>query len=285
MNSFPLSTDDALLLLEYDRSHSIADLAETFKRDPSVISRGLKKLSEKLPVLEKVQGKWIVTELGKKFINWTEEAILTQQTILNQKIELKIGSTREFAHRYLIGALESLFPKDKYHVHIVTFDSESERLLLNGQVDLVFDCGKPYDPQIAFKRSATEDMSLVVSTKFQKKQKINSSNDLSALEHIHYSRNNLAHILQMTSDKLKIGLSLNDIALVRESVMNSEGWAMLPTYTVKKEIETKKLVSIQTDKNWKLASYKFGVWWNRDKAYLAPQVKIASDWLAKQNLN
>jgi hypothetical protein len=41
---------------------------------------------------------------------------------------------------------------------------------------------------------------------------------------------------------------------------------MLPTYTIKKELVEKSLVEIEQTKGWKLSSYKFGVWWNRDKS-------------------
>lgn len=285
MNAFALDTDEALLLLEYEKSESITQVAKAFQRDPSVISRSLKKLADKLPVLEKSQGKWIVTELGKKFNSWTTEAVLSQQNILNQRITLKIASTREFADRYLVGSIGKLFPIDKYHIHIITFDSNSEQLLLYGQVDFVFDCGKPFDPQIAFKISAEEKMSLVVSPKFKKVNKIKDARDLCDLNHIHYSRNNLAKIYSMTKDKVNISMTLNDIALVRNAILNSEGWAMLPTYTIKKELEAKSLVEIKQTKNWTLTSYKFGVWWNRDKSYLKEHVDKLVDWLGTQNLN
>lgn len=285
MNAFALETDEALLLLEYEKSESITEVAKVFKRDPSVISRSLKKLADKLPVLEKNQGKWIVTELGKKFNAWTTEAVLSQRNILNQRVTLKIASTREFANRYLIGSISELFPSDKFHIHIMTFDKDSELLLLNGQADFVFDCGKPYDPQIAFKRSAQENMSLVVSPEFKNEHKIKTSDDLTELNHIHYSRNNLAKLYSMTKDKVNISMTLNDIALVRSAIVNSQGWGMLPTYTIKKELKEKSLVEIEQTKNWTLTSYKFGVWWNRDKSYLKEHVDKLSDWLSVQNLN
>ena len=285
MNIFALETDEALLLLEYEKSESITQVAKTFKRDPSVISRSLKKLAEKLPVLEKSQGKWILTDLGKKFNSWTTEAVLSQQNILNQRVTLKIASTREFANRYLMGSISELFPSDKFHVHIIAFDSDSELLLLNGQVDFVFDCGKPYDPQIAFKRSAEENMSFVISPEFKKKNKVKTANDLCKLDHIHYSRNNLAKLYSLTKDKVNISMTLNDIALVREALITSKGWGMLPTYTIKKELKNKSLIEISQTGNWKLTSYKFGVWWNRDKEYLKEHVDKLVSWLGKQNLN
>ena len=89
----------------------------------------------------------------------------------------------------------------------------------------------------------------------------------------------------MTKDKANISMTLNDIALVRNAILNSAGWAMLPTYTIKKELEDKSLVEIKQTKNWKLTSYKFGVWWNRDKSYLKEHVDKLVDWLGHQNLN
>lgn len=285
MNVFALESDEALLLFEYEKSESIAQVAKTFKRDPSVISRSLKKLSDKLPVLEKSQGKWVVTDLGKRFNNWTAEAIQNQQSIVNQRLQLKIASTREFANRYLVDSIESLFPLSQYQIHIHTFDTNSEQLLLNGQADFVFDCGKPYDPQIAFKRPAEEKMSLVISKEFKRMHKIKTADDFTRLPHIHYSRNNLAKLYQMTRDQLNIAYTLNDIALVRRALLNSKGWGMLPTYTVKKEISEKSLLEMPQTKLWKLPEYKFGVWWNRDKSYLAPQANILVEWLKKQKLN
>jgi DNA-binding transcriptional LysR family regulator len=285
MNVFALTSDDALLLLEFEKSESIAEVAKTFQRDPSVISRSLKKLSETMPVLEKAQGKWIVTELGKKFNTWTTEAVSAQKSILNQRIQIKIGSTREFANRYLIQAISTLFPNDKYDIHIITFDKDSESLLLNGQVDMVFDCGKPYDPQIAFKRPTEEKMSLIISPELKKKFKIKTAKDLTEVSHIHYSRNNLAKIYSLTKDKANITLTLNDIALVREAIINGLGWGMLPTYSVKKEFKSKLIHEVPQDCHWKLTTYKFGIWWNRDKTFLKAEIEKVVKWLGEQDLN
>lgn len=285
MNVFALETDEALLLLEYEKSESIVQVANTFKRDPSVISRSLKKLADKLPVLDKKQGKWIVTELGKKFNSWTTEAIISQQNILNQRVTLNIASTREFANRYLVESIDEIFPSDKFHIHIKTFDSESELLLLNGQADFVFDCGKPYDPQISFKRPLEERMSFVVSSEFKKRYKVKSAKDLAQLPHIHYSRNNMAKLYSLTKDQVNIAMTLNDIALVRNAIIQSKGWGMLPTYTIKQELKDKELVSIEQTKSWSLTSYKFGLWWNRDKSYLKVHADTLLGWLSEQNLN
>jgi DNA-binding transcriptional LysR family regulator len=285
MNTFALETDEALLLLELEKSDSIAQVAKAFRRDPSVISRALKSLSLKLPVIEKIQGKWVVTELGKNFNNWSAQAILSQQNILNQKTEIRIGSTREFASRFLIGDLEEIFPTEKYNISVVTFDKDSESLLLNGLVDFVFDCGKPFDPQISFRRPTLEKMALIISKEYKKSYKLKAATQLSALPHIHYSRNNLSRLNSTTSDQLNVVLTVNDIALVREAVRLSLGWGLVPTYTVKKGLENKELLELPQAGSWTQNPYQFGVWWNRDKTHLAEHIPIIEDWLKSLELN
>ena len=54
MKTFPLSSENATLLMEYEKATTLNKLAEAMKRDTSVVSRNLKKLSEELPVVEKV---------------------------------------------------------------------------------------------------------------------------------------------------------------------------------------------------------------------------------------
>ena len=285
MNTFALESDEAMLLLEYEKSQSVSQVAKVFNRDPSVVSRNLKKLAQKIPVLERSQGKWIVTELGRKFNNWTAQAILGQQEILNQRATLKIASTREFANRYLVKDIHKLFSPDNFHIQILTFEEQSEKLLLNGHVDIVFDCGRPFDPQIAFERPAEEKLSLVVSPEFKRRHKIRQSSDLAKREHIHYTRNSLSQIYRMTKDSLFIAMTFNDIALVRTAVIESLGWAILPTYTVQSELKQKVLTEVEQVRGWSLSTLKFGIWWNRDKAYLKEHVGILSDWLSQQNLN
>jgi DNA-binding transcriptional LysR family regulator len=89
----------------------------------------------------------------------------------------------------------------------------------------------------------------------------------------------------MTKDQVNIAISLNDIALVREAVFNSMGWALLPTYTVKNELKNKELIEVPQKGNWKQSPYQFGLWWNRDKTYLKEHVQKLVNWLEMQDLN
>ena len=65
-NQFPLDSTELELLLAFEKSGGLTHLSDHLGRDASVVSRNLKKMAEKAPVLKKISGKWQLTPLGKK---------------------------------------------------------------------------------------------------------------------------------------------------------------------------------------------------------------------------
>ncbi len=61
---FPLTSEQLELLLAYEQSKSLQDLAGAMAKDSSVISRNLQRLADTAPVLVKVKGRWQLTPLG-----------------------------------------------------------------------------------------------------------------------------------------------------------------------------------------------------------------------------
>lgn len=61
---FSLSSEQLELLLAFESSKGLNDLAETMARDPSVVSRNLQRIAESADVLKKVKGRWELTPLG-----------------------------------------------------------------------------------------------------------------------------------------------------------------------------------------------------------------------------
>jgi hypothetical protein len=61
---FSLTSEQLELLLAFESSNGLNDLAETMARDPSVVSRNLQKIAEIAEVLKKVKGRWELTPLG-----------------------------------------------------------------------------------------------------------------------------------------------------------------------------------------------------------------------------
>ncbi len=66
-NRFPLSSEQLNLLMSFEAAGgSLVRLADTVRRDASVVSRNLQRLAEDAPVLEKSAGKWRLTPAGRR---------------------------------------------------------------------------------------------------------------------------------------------------------------------------------------------------------------------------
>jgi nicotinamidase-related amidase len=89
--TFLLSSDQLELLLAFGESTSLAALADSMGRDPSVISRGLQKIAEDYSVLVKVKGRWELTPLGFQVNASTKEAITGYQKLLAKESQSKPG--------------------------------------------------------------------------------------------------------------------------------------------------------------------------------------------------
>lgn len=79
---FLLDSDQLELLLAFEKSKGLNQLAELMAKDPSVISRGLQRIAETYPVLIKVRGRWELTPLGRQLNTVTRESLTQQRALL-----------------------------------------------------------------------------------------------------------------------------------------------------------------------------------------------------------
>jgi nicotinamidase-related amidase len=70
---FPLTSEQMELLLAFEVSGSLERLAELMAKDPSVISRNLRRLADEWPVLIKSAGRWQITPLGRQVNSMSRE--------------------------------------------------------------------------------------------------------------------------------------------------------------------------------------------------------------------
>jgi DNA-binding transcriptional LysR family regulator len=270
--------EESELLSELEKNPTLMDLAEKLKKDSSVISRQLKRISEKAPVIEKINGRWMLTELGKSMALWAKKIAIEQNEILGRDYSLTIATTREFASRILAKNFEN-FLTSSTRYKIITCEDGIEASLLNGTADFGFDCGRPQDPDISFKQIIEEEIVTVASTKFLKKHKIKTLADLSEETFIHYTR--LRPLLTKNINVKKSLVSSNDLAVLRTLLVQDLGWATLPFYAIQEEILDKTLQIIP---GGDIKGFKFGVWWLRGRESLLPKVKEAQEWLQSQRL-
>ena len=90
---FILTSSEAYLLIQFEQNPSLEALANTLHRDPTAISRQLKRISEKGDFLVKASGRWRITQSGMRINQATKDYILSQNKVLDKKIHLKIGVT------------------------------------------------------------------------------------------------------------------------------------------------------------------------------------------------
>jgi DNA-binding transcriptional LysR family regulator len=282
-NRFPLSTEDCELLLEFELCPSLQELSMRMMRDHSVIARSLKRLADKFPVVEKRGGKWILTALGRKVNEASRTALASQITTLNEQSTLKIGTNREFATQIIavdFKNIQSLFPNTLISIH--TFEHGTENALLQGLIDIGLDCDRPFAPEIGYKLAVDEPILAVASPSFIKanKKEVAAGNYLK-LPHLLCERLHPDKILSRADNQLSIAGCFNDIATTKAVCLQGTGWALLPAYAIKNEIQSGKLVQMTTDS---FGKSKYGIWWLRGRHHLKDSCEKLNSWLVKQQL-
>jgi DNA-binding transcriptional LysR family regulator len=279
--NFQLSSDDCEILLAFEDAGSLQVLSEKMLKDISVLSRSLKNISLKAPVLEKLSGRWVLTRQGAELNKWTRDAIYSQQLRLGNQREVRIVSTREFATRILVPNIKDLIGEDHTRASIMTTDEGIESYILEGKADFGFDCGRPIDPAVSFKVMAQEDFVYVASAKYCRSKKVETTKDLVMADRLYLKRcENILH--DEASERPPYFGIFYDLATIREACLYHHGWATLPYYAVKNEIIAGKLIIIE---GAKLEKDQYSVWWKRERDSILPWIKKAKDWLKNQEIH
>lgn len=277
---FSIDTETCELLLSLDEGLTLQELACLWRRDVSVISRKIKRIAESTDLLEKIDARWRLTKKGKALNLWTQEAMLKQNHVMNRQGSLTIAGTREFSSRVLLPKTRTLIGDEDLKLSILSTDSGIEELILASKADFGFDCGRPLSPSIAYKRVAKESMVVVASTKFIEQRDAKTFSDLQEKDQLRFSRHN-AQIWGLEVHESHYWGHFNDLANLREAAILGYGWAIVPFYAVKKEIEALKLKVIS---GRKIEAEYFSVWWLRERKEILPWVNRAIAWLTEQNL-
>ena len=81
--SQPFSTEQLKLLLHFEKAESLLELSLRLNKDQSVVSRNLQSLADVAPVIEKINRRWTLTELGRK--------VIAESRQFNSKINLMLA--------------------------------------------------------------------------------------------------------------------------------------------------------------------------------------------------
>lgn len=90
---FPLSSDQAELLLAFESTNNLNDLAKSMARDTSVISRQLKRLGEEHPeLIQKVDSRWRLTHTGRIANELSRQTIAAYNNVIAGRIHRDVGT-------------------------------------------------------------------------------------------------------------------------------------------------------------------------------------------------
>jgi DNA-binding transcriptional LysR family regulator len=274
---FGLTSEQCELLLAFETAPSLEALARALGRDASVLSRQLQRIAQETPALEKTHGRWRLTPLGKQLAAWARDAIASQRRALGQPTVIRLASTREFTARVLAPRLgELLHEHETTIVSLCAAEEGVEKRLLAGEADIGFDCGRPTDPEIRFRQVVPEPFSVLAAPSFIEKHCVTGARELLPLAHLQYQRATAATLLGLPDDAPRVRATFNDIASVREACSAGLGWAVLPTYAVRRELDAGVLVALP---GYEVPEEHFGVWWLRERPALETWVERSVAWL------
>lgn len=80
---FNLTSDQLELLLAFENTKGLSQLAELMARDQSIVSRNLQRMAEEYPVLIKVKGRWQITPLGIQINQLTRSYLEEQKKLIS----------------------------------------------------------------------------------------------------------------------------------------------------------------------------------------------------------
>ncbi len=286
MNSqnFVLTTSELELLMAFESASNLENISQVLGKDISNISRSLSKIAEKLPVVEKQNNRWQITDLGKRLNQHTKDSIQFQRSLSQNESYLKIGTNREFAARIFgprLNELKSIFPNTQ--LRICAFEDGTELPLLNGLIDIGVDCERPHMPDISYKFTLSENIIAVCSPQFKKDHSKNiSKSSITSLPHLLCDRLYPDRLLKKNDNILNIAGSFNDIATTRAACLSGAGWALLPQYAVQTELDQKTLIQLDIPD---ITGSHYGVWWLRSRKFLEPSVLKLKNWLSSVDLH
>ncbi len=131
---FALTSDQLELLLAFEQSKGLGELAEIMAKDPSVVSRSLQRLAEDYPVLKKNKGRWEITPLGQQINEHTRAFLAKHAEVLSEFGKTTNSNIREIDDKtflIIVNAQKGLLDASGVGGHNFSGDSSAERNILH----------------------------------------------------------------------------------------------------------------------------------------------------------
>jgi len=278
-----MTAEESELLLAFEKMGNIEATARALRKDASGVSRQLSVIAKRCPALEKRNGRWMITEIGKALNGLARNVIQAQYGLLESRRSLVIRTNREFGSR-VIGpnflSLQKALPNTL--LSVLTFENGTEEALLKGKVEIGFGCGRPFDPGIAYKLLVSEPIVIVATKAFRRRfEKEITERRLYQAPHLLWERLYPDKIFSDRENKINVRAVFNDIATARAACLAGAGWSLLPRYSVEQELRDGTLEIIELKKS---GEAYYGLWWPRTRQLPQDIFTALIGWLKEQKL-
>lgn len=281
MYNFLVPPEYCLILKALSDTPSLREAAKILEIDPGALARKIQKMSGDYGLAYKVDNRWVATQEGKKLVQWVDESIAIQKSILGLKPNYRISSYTWLAEQLLIPHFRDLKDQTQNSCHwsyqLVTGSLEDE--VINSRTDYVIACQPPYDPGIASKRIAPDPWCIVIPPEWR--------NDFSNLDEA------ACFALLQTKPFVRVNgvdpedlldfipsqiaeLHVDGTIGVRSAVASGLGWSCLPQLALYSDLRAGK--SVRLPFNLKKRN-DITLWWSRSRKDLAAQVSEVKAWL------
>jgi DNA-binding transcriptional LysR family regulator len=263
MEQFIISPDDCLILRAYKDATSLREAARLLNCDPAGLQRKTQRISEEHGLLQKIKGKWGLTEAGSNLVGWLEESIATQKKVLVGNTSVRIASTMWLAEEFLIPNLLDLRNKlgPNINFQLTTPDKNFETHLTEGACDFVIVCHPPEDPAIAHRSLFKEEWAVVAPAGWKSKGHKLSFDELLKKPFVRHEKINpdIFHLDAAALGKVT-ALTVNNLIANRSAVLHGLGWSIVPKILVLDLLKSKQIVEVEREIEM---DRKMCVWWLR----------------------
>lgn len=287
MMKFAIPPEYCLIINAFSQAESLRGAAALLGMDPPALVRKVHKIAAEFGYLQKVGNRWMVTEAGRRIAQWTDEMMLSQAELSEEKSVLRISSFSWLAEEMLIPEFHKLqkLLKPNQHCTFKMNASNQEQELLQSRTDLVVQGHAPNDPSIAYKRISTHNWVVVAPYSWKKRfVQLNSNETIERLQNkpfIRHAQINPELILGF-QPTIKSYVTTDSVIGLRSAVYHGEGWSALPAMAATRYLKEDKLVKVNIPTFLK---DDVSVWWVRGRKDLTEIAKSTAKWIAQFNVD
>lgn len=280
--NYPIPTEYCLIVNAFNQATTLRGAAILLNTDPAGLVRKVQKISSEYGFLQKTGNRWTVTESGRRVAQWTDEMLISQKKLLDEKPRLRIAAFTWLAEEMLIKnfrKLEVAF-NSKYSWSYKMVASNLEQEILQSRSDFVITGHAPNDPTIGHKKITVLPWVVIIPHPWKKDVSGKSKDQLIAFlqskPFIRHATMNPEQVLGFQTDTTS-NLIVDGVIGLRSAVINELGWSAVPAMSVQGALREKKVIKLNIQTHIK---DEVSIWWLRARKDSASNVGAIVKWIS-----